>query len=289
MFFAFVVIYSAGLRNCIIFVLMHGTKYISSIQNLQVKKVLLLKEKSRERRKTNRFVIDGLRELELAVKANYVIETVFFEPDLISQSSLFEIFESSVSTPEFICVSREVYKKMAYRETTEGVLSIAHCKTHDLEKLKLSSKPLLLVAEAPEKPGNIGALLRTADAARIDAFIIANPKTDVYNPNIIRSSVGGVFTTTIGIGTTAEIIEFLKTNQIKRYCAAFSAATNYLEIDYNTPSAIIVGTEATGLSKDWLKESDQNIIIPMKGELDSLNVSVSAAILIFEAIRQREI
>jgi len=185
-------------------------------------------------------------------------------------------------------VSKEIYHKIAYRETTEGVVAIAHTKPHLLQKLNLASKaPLILVAEAPEKPGNIGALLRTADAANLDAVLIANPKTDMYNPNIIRSSVGGVFTTNIAIGTTEEILSFLKAKHIRVYCAALSASKNYVEVNYEKACAIVVGTESVGLSNDWLKKADQNIKIPMNGQIDSLNVSVSAAILIFEALRQK--
>lgn len=146
---------------------------------------------------------------------------------------------------------------------------------------------MILVAEAPEKPGNIGALLRTADAAALDAVIIANPKTDLYNPNIIRSSVGALFTVPMATGTTKEIIGFLSKRNIALWCAALPAAHSYLEMDYTTAGALVVGTEDTGLSDAWLKESTKNIKIPMEGSLDSLNVSVSAAILIFEAKRQR--
>ena len=150
-----------------------------------------------------------------------------------------------------------------------------------------TTNPLILVAEAPEKPGNIGALLRTADAANVDAVIIANPKTDLYNPNIIRSSVGCVFTNQIATGTTQEVIEFLNNHNINIYCAALNASADYHTQDFTKPTAIVVGTEATGLSSEWLKNSTQNIIIPMQGEIDSMNVSVAAGILIFEAKRQR--
>jgi TrmH family RNA methyltransferase len=143
------------------------------------------------------------------------------------------------------------------------------------------------VAEAPEKPGNIGALLRTADAANLDAVFIANPKTDLYNPNIIRSSVGCVFSRKIFLADTPTIIAFLKENGIVLYCAALSASKPYTEVDFKGPSAIVVGTEHCGLSEEWLRDSAQNIIIPMEGAIDSMNVSVSAAILIFEAKRQR--
>src|SRR5690606_24524314 len=161
-------------------------------------------------------------------------------------------------------------------------------KDHDLEKIHFkNNQPLVLVAEAPEKPGNIGALLRTADAAAVDAVLIANPKSDLYNPNIIRSSVGCVFTNQIGMGSTEEIITFLKEKHIKIYCADLSASKNYVDCGFTGASAIVMGTEATGLTDIWLKNSDQNLIIPMQGEIDSMNVSVSAAILIFEAKRQR--
>ena len=174
-------------------------------------------------------------------------------------------------------------------DTTEGVLAIAKSKTHDINNLKLNKEnSLILVAEAPEKPGNIGAILRTADAANVDAVIIANPKSDLYNPNIIRSSVGCVFTNNIAMGTTTEIINFLKAKNIHMYCAALQASVNYHSQDFTKPTAIIVGTEATGLSTEWLENATQNIIIPMQGEIDSMNVSVAAGILIFEAKRQRD-
>ena len=189
-----------------------------------------------------------------------------------------------------ISVSKEVYQKIAYRETTEGVVAIVNSKAHQLKELQFKTKdPLILVAEAPEKPGNMGALLRTADAANIDAVIIANPRGDLYNPNVIRSSVGCLFTNQIASGSTSEVIDFLKEKGIDIYCAALSAATAYSKIDFKKAAAIVVGTESTGLTDEWLNNSSQNIIIPMRGEIDSMNVSVSAAIVIFEAIRQREL
>ncbi len=144
-----------------------------------------------------------------------------------------------------------------------------------------------MVAEAPEKPGNIGALLRTADAAGVDAFILANPRTDLYNPNIIRSSVGGLFTVPVATGSTQEVIDFLQQKNIAIYTAILQEAISYEKQDFTTASALVVGTEADGLSEAWRTAAKQNIIIPMQGRLDSMNVSVAAAILIFEARRQR--
>ncbi len=263
-------------------------KQISSLQNPLVKNMLLLKEKSRARKKTGQFVLEGQRELELALKGGYTITSLFFYKDIISEAAVDQWSADKFPDAALIAVSKEVYQKIAYRETTEGIVAIAQCKLHTLDSLDFQSKtPLLLVAEAPEKPGNIGALLRTADAANLDGVIIANAKSDLYNPNIIRSSVGCVFTTPIAMGSSTEIIEMLQKKGIHIYCAALTASKPYTEVDFKAAAAIVVGTEATGLSNEWLRNATQNIIIPMRGEIDSMNVSVSAAIVIFEALRQR--
>ncbi|GLB49895.1 TrmH family RNA methyltransferase [Neptunitalea lumnitzerae] len=262
-------------------------KIISSIQNPFIKNILQLKEKSRLRKKTQTFVIEGQREISLAIKGGYNIESILYYPEICSTSVLNEIIPTTL-TPEVIEISKEVYQKIAYRETTEGIVAIAKSKALTLESLSFKREaPLILVAEAPEKPGNIGALLRTADAANLDAVIIANPKTDMYNPNILRSSVGCIFTNNIATGTTEEIITYLKAKSVTINCAALSASIPYQTQDFTQPTAIVVGTEATGLSDTWLSNASQNIIIPMQGEIDSMNVSVAAAILIFEAKRQR--
>ncbi len=264
-------------------------KVITSTQNSYIKEVFQLIEKSRIRKKTQKFVIEGFREISLAFKGNYIIETILIDPSIFKEEIFEEILINN-STIEIIEISHEVYKKLAFRDTTEGIIAIANARNLELSKLNFKSKnPLILVAEAPEKPGNIGALLRTADAAGIDAVLIANPKTDIYNPNIIRSSVGCVFTTQIATGTTDEIIDFLLSHKINIYGAALTASVEYQTIDYKLPTAIIVGTEATGLSDSWLKKTTKNIIIPMRGAIDSMNVSVSAAIILFEGVRQRQL
>ena len=260
-------------------------KAITSTQNAFIKQLVQLKDKSRERKKSGLFLIEGLREISLALKGGYEIEHILFFPYLISEEQLNEL---PLQQGSLIEISKDVYQKLAYRDTTEGVLAVAKAKHHNLDDLKFNSKnPLILVAEAPEKPGNIGAILRTADAANVDAVIIANPKTDLYNPNIIRSSVGCVFTNKVVTGNTNEIITFLKASDINIYCAALQASVNYHTQDYTRASAIVVGTEAIGLSHEWRNQSTQNIIIPMQVEIDSMNVSVAAGILIFEAKRQR--
>ncbi len=261
-------------------------KHISSLQNPLVKQWIALKEKSRSRKRTGLFLIEGKRELSLAIKGNYTIETLLFYSDLFSESEANALSHYNI---EIIEITKEVYQKLAHRETTEGVIAVAKTKELSLNSLKIDNKnPLILVVEAPEKPGNIGALLRTTDAANVDAVIIANPKTDLYNPNIIRSSVGCVFTNQITTGSTSDIIKYLKDTNIDIYCAALQTSVDYHSQDFTKPTAIVVGTEATGLSTEWLQNSTQNIIIPMQGEIDSLNVSVAAGILIFEAKRQRD-
>ncbi len=260
-------------------------KLITSPKNPYIRQLVQLKDKSRERKKSGLFLIEGIREISVALKGGYALETLLFYPELFSEEQLNNLTTKQLNTIE---ISKEVYEKLAYRDTTEGVLAVAKCKTHNIDDLTFDTKnPLILVAEAPEKPGNIGALLRTADAAKVDAVIIANPKSDLYNPNIIRSSVGCIFTNKIAMGSTSEIITFLKEKDIAIYCAALQASVNYTIQDFTKPTAIVVGTEATGLSNAWLESATQNIIIPMQGEIDSMNVSVAAGILIFEAKRQR--
>ena len=262
------------------------TKQITSLQNPFIKQIVQLKEKSRTRKKTGLFTIEGKRELSLAIKGNYKIETLFYFPDLFSASEAEALSHYNIDVIE---ITKDVYQKIAYRDTTEGIIAIAKTKSHDLESLSFNnSNPLILVAEAPEKPGNIGAILRTADAANVYAVLIDNQKTDIYNPNIILSSVVCVFTNNIAFGNTSQIITFLKENNINIYCAALQASENYHRQDFTKPTALVVGTEATGLSKEWIDNSTQNIIIPMQGEIDSMNVSVAAGILIFEAKRQRQ-
>ncbi|CAL65756.1 TrmH family RNA methyltransferase [Christiangramia forsetii] len=264
-------------------------KKITSQQNKEIKWLLQLQEKSRNRRKENSFIVEGKREVNLALKGGYLPLHLYFVPELIDFQEVLEMAKANEhEAAEITEINKEVYDKIAYRGSTEGLLAVFRNIEHPVENLSFEHPfPLILVAEAPEKPGNIGAILRTADAAAVDAVIIANPKTDLYNPNIIRSSVGSLFTNKIATGTTSEIIQFLQAQKIHIYAAALQASKPYSDINFKEASAIIMGTEATGLSNEWLENSTQNIIIPMHGKIDSMNVSVAAGILIFEAKRQR--
>lgn len=260
-------------------------KQITSVQNPFIKSIIQLQEKAKARKQSGLFIIEGRREIQLAIKGGYQIEQLLFLPEMIAKEELLLISKNAV---ELIEISKEVYQKIAYRDTTEGVIAVAHAKSFLLSDLQLSKNPLILVVESIEKPGNLGAMLRTADAAHIDAVLVADPKTDLYNPNMVRSSVGCLFTNQIAVGTTDEIIDFLDANSISFYSATLQNSTSYHTQDYTLPTALVVGTEATGLTQKWRDRATQNIIIPMQGEIDSMNVSVAAAILLFEAKRQRE-
>ncbi len=262
-------------------------KTISSPQNPYIKELIKLQEKAKERKIKKLFLIEGKREISLAIKGRYTIDRLLFYPDLFSVDAISDMTDLPINTIE---ISKEVYHKLAYRESTEGIIAVVKTKDFSLKNIQFKNKnPLILVAESLEKPGNLGALLRTADAANVDAVLVANPKTDIYNSNVIRSSIGCLFTNQIGIGSSEEIIAFLQKNSIAIYSTTLQNSNEYHKENYTKPTAIVVGTEATGLSKIWRDKATQNINIPMQGKIDSMNVSVAAAIVIFEAKRQRSV
>ncbi|WP_091412914.1 TrmH family RNA methyltransferase [Aquimarina amphilecti] len=264
-------------------------KQITSNQNPKIKFLNQLKEKSRIRRKENCFFVEGRRETSLSIAGGYQIKQIYYCSSIISYEEVLVILGNAVNTIDLFEITIEIYQKLSHRSTTEGIIAIIQSKETLLKNLNLKTKnPLILVAESPEKPGNIGAILRTADAAKADAVLIANPKTDIYNPNIIRSSVGCVFTNNIATGSTSDIISFLTSKGINIYGAALQSSENYYTQDYTKPTAIVVGTEDKGLTDEWLNNTTKNIKIPMSGVIDSMNVSVAAGILIFEAKRQRD-
>ncbi len=258
-------------------------KKITSIQNTFIKSLILLREKSKSRDRSDVFLVEGKKEILLALKGNYQIDIVLFCSKICTILEVEKISEKF----KIIEINKKIYDKISYRNTTEGVIGIAKKQDLSLSKLQLGKNPLILVAESIEKPGNLGAVLRTADAANVDAVIIANPLVNLYNPNVVRSSVGCLFTNQIAIDTTSNIISFLKKYKIKIYSAALQKSVPYHTQKFTRPTAFIIGNETTGLSKEWRNSADKNIIIPMQGIIDSMNVSVSAAILIFEAKRQR--
>jgi RNA methyltransferase, TrmH family len=257
---------------------------LTSTANFRIKRLIHL-SKANTRKELNLFVIEGYREIKMAISMNFKIEELYICPEL-NDAWAFNDLTGKVSCPVFD-ISKKLFEKVAYRDNTDGIIALAEPKYLALNKMHLSKNPLILVLESVEKPGNLGALLRTADAASLDGVIVCDPKTDIFNPNVIRSSLGCVFTQQVVTCTSEDTIRFCNEKGIKTYAAALTAKNYYHETDLKSPSAIVMGTESTGLTDVWLKNSDEQIKIPMQGKVDSLNVSTSAAILVFEAMRQR--
>jgi len=264
---------------------------ITSTQNPRIKHLLLLQQKSSLRREEGLFVVEGRREVEHCLAAGFRIRTAFVCEE-IGDSDLphpfLKVKEFSPVRGELERVSRNVYERIAYRGGTEGIVAVVEARHLSLRDLRLSESPLIVVLESVEKPGNLGAVLRSADAAGADAVVVCDPLTDLYNPNLIRAAVGAVFTVPCVACSTGECISFLKEKGIRVLTAQLQDSSLYYDTLMTGPTAIVMGTEATGLTDEWRLAADAHIRIPMLGRLDSLNVSVSAAILLFEAVRQRQ-
>ncbi len=255
------------------------TEAVTSAANPKIKQLLQLQEKSKLRRETGLFVVEGRREIEHCLEGGFHIRTLFVCPEIAGEAAILP--EMVVELPE------SLYRKVAYRDSTEGVIAEVEYKSLRLEDLALGDNPLIVVLEAVEKPGNLGAVLRSADAAGADAVIVCDPLTDLYNPNLIRASVGAVFTVPTVVASSEELIPWLKERGIRILTAQLQDSSLYYDYDMRGGTALVMGTESTGLSGRWRQAADAHIRIPMLGRLDSLNVSVSAAILLFEAVRQR--
>jgi TrmH family RNA methyltransferase len=253
---------------------------ITSLHNPKIKDLLLLCEKSKERRERGLFVVEGVREVTRALAAGYEAETVF-----VCESYLSEPL--AVEPDKVFAVSPEVYERIAYRGGTEGVVAILRTREYRLEALSLPENPLILVLESVEKPGNIGAVLRSADAAGVDAVLICDPLTDLWNPNLIRASLGACFSVPTVCCTSQAAAAWLKQHGIAILTAQLQDSELYYDTDMTRGTALVMGTEDRGLSPFWREQANAHIRIPMAGMMDSLNVSVSAAILCFEAVRQR--
>lgn len=260
---------------------------ITSAQNPKIRLLLDLQEKSRTRRENGLFVVEGRREIRHCIESGFKVRTVFCCPDIISGKELGEIAGECGDRTAVISVSAGVYDRIACRKGTEGIVAEVEMKPARLEDLRLRENPLVVVLESVEKPGNLGAVLRSADAADADAVIICDPLTDIYNPNLIRASIGAVFTVPVAAASSEDTVKWLKTNNIKILTAQLQDSEWYYDTDMTCGTALVMGTEAEGLTDIWRRNADAHIKIPMLGKLDSLNVSVSAAILMFEAVRQR--
>ena len=258
---------------------------ISSLQNPSVKKIIKL-SKSRERKLQNLFVIEGARELSLALAGDYFIEEVYVCRELFADTRYPDVI-AYLPIEYVIDITPLVFEKLSYRTSSDGIIALVRPKSHNLSDIQLSDNPFVIILESVEKPGNLGAILRTADAAAVDAIIVCDPQTDVYNPNVIRSGVGALFTVQTAVCTSQEAMQWLQDNSITSFAAELESAEFYQDMDFRSPSAIIMGTEAEGLTDEWLNFATHRVKIPMRGKIDSLNVSVSTAVLTFEAMRQR--
>lgn len=260
-------------------------EYISRLQNPRIKE-LLKYEKASYRKQSGFFLVEGYREITQAVTLGWEIESLYLVPEIWDKShtsNALKVFH----THRVFAISEAVFGKLAYREGSDGIVAQIRQKQHDLDTLVLPTNPLVVVLEGIEKPGNVGAMLRTCDAAGVDAVLLADPKTDLYNPNLIRASLGSIFTVPIAVGTSQHVLQWLQSHRIAVYSAVVEAATLYTEVRMEIPSAVVLGTEATGLSALWQHSPCTPISIPMRGRIDSLNVSNACAVIVYEACRQR--
>jgi TrmH family RNA methyltransferase len=262
---------------------------ISSAQNPRIKHLLALQQKSSLRREEGLFVVEGRRELEHCIHAGMQVESIYHLPSVNSQLSTLN------SQPSLVKVTKNVYERIAYRGSTEGIIAVIRtpqprtlASLLQQEGRGVNGQPLFVVLESVEKPGNLGAVLRSADAANATGVIVCDPLTDLYNPNLIRSSIGAVFTVPTVACSSAACIAFFKQHGIQILTAQLQDSSLYYDTNMTCGTAIVMGTESTGLTDQWRQAATAHIRIPMLGRLDSLNVSVSAAILLFEAVRQRQ-
>ena len=263
---------------------------ITSLQNPRVKNAVRLRDR-RHREKQGRVRIDGLRELTRAMDGNVQLLEVFICPAKCSRrqtqqlASMLGKFDASGA--KVFCVDQPVFEKLAFGDRAEGVLAVAATPETHLEECQLPESPLVAVLEGVEKSGNVGAVVRSADAAGLDTVVVADGRTDLFNPNAIRASLGTIFTLPVCAAASAETIAWLHRNDLAIYAARVDGAVPYTDVDYRSGTAIVLGSEAKGLSDAWSDESVTSVVLPMLGAADSLNVSATAAVLFYEARRQR--
>lgn len=259
---------------------------LSSLQNRKIKQFLLLSDKARERNKCALFVAEGRKEIGIAIKAGYRIQDLFVCEEIWNgvNGSKGDQLPAAENTWG---ITLPIFEKMAYRKSSDGILAIAFQAKLSLETMEVGRNPFFIVLESVEKPGNLGAILRTADAMKATGVIVCDPQTDVYNPNVVRSSLGCLFSVPIARCSSSEAMDFLKSHRVQILAAELTSSDWYYQTDMREATAIVMGTEADGLTDFWIQGADRRIKIPMLGQVDSLNVSVSTAVLAYEAMRQR--
>lgn len=262
--------------------------YIQSRQNDQIKNLVKLRER-KHRNRQERFLVEGMRELSHALNSDYELETIYYCPEYFPDDRHTQLIQQIRSRKELQLtrVSEEAFAKATYREGPDGIIAVARQQPHSIHSLKLSANPLLLILEGIEKPGNLGAILRSADGAGADAVILVDCLLDHYNPNAIRSSQGLLFSIPIVSTEQAYLAKWLSDHQIQRLATTPGASQLHWDVNCTAPTAFLFGSENNGLSQFWLDQATQQIRIPMAGKADSLNVSATVAICLYEAGRQR--
>jgi RNA methyltransferase, TrmH family len=260
---------------------------ISSLSNKKIKNIVLLMRKQSERKEQGLMVVEGEKEIFQCLQSGVSVDSCFICPEIATNQMVVDLCKKLCPPENLFHITQEVFSKVAYRDDSGGIMLLGRSKTLTLDEVVLSSNPLIVILEQVEKPGNLGAVLRSCDAAHVDLLVICDPNTDIYNPNVIRSSIGCVFTQKVLACSSEQAIAWLKKNSIGVYAAALQTEQFYHETNFIQASAIVFGTEATGLTEKWLTAADKIIKIPMLGQIDSLNVSNSVAIMIYEAKRQR--
>lgn len=255
---------------------------ITSLQNPRVKHIVRLRDDKKTRQEYGLMLVEGYDEIQLALSAGHKPQTLLSSPEIASR-------QITVPFAETLTVSPAVFEKMSYRENPDGWLAVFPIPRISVEGLKLSDVPLVIVAESIEKPGNLGAMLRTADAAHVDAILLCDPRVDTWNPNVVRASRGAVFSIPVVEAENASALEWLRSKKIRVLAATPSANVPYTDVDLRDSTAIAVGTEDEGLTDFWMANADVRVKIPMMGKVNSLNVSVSTALILYEAVRQRKV
>ncbi len=262
---------------------------ITSLQNPRVKATVRLRD-GRHRQKQGRFLIDGLREIDRALIGGFKLETAYYCSEYCQPTETADLLKRLAEKQADLCeVSAEVFAKMAFGHRLEGIVAVAEIPRRTLEEFESPKNPFLAVIEGVEKPGNLGAILRSADAAGVDAVIVADGRTDLFNPNAIRASLGTIFTVPLFEATAEETLDWLRRAKIELFAARVDGSVPYTQVDYSGPSAVVLGSEAHGLTEFWSAEVTRAIRLPMLGVADSLNLSVTAAVLFYEALRQRHL
>jgi RNA methyltransferase, TrmH family len=260
---------------------------ISSLQNPRVKQLVKLRDR-RPRDEAGVFLVEGYREIRRALEKHVALQEIYFSPDwFLGENEPALIDQATVAGARVFELSKEAFAKVAYRERPDGLLAVAPQWKRSLADLTLPAAPFLLVVEAIEKPGNLGTILRSADAAGCDAVIVCDPVTDIFNPNVVRASTGVLFSVPLVVEDSARVQVWLREKKVRTVATTPAAEKIYSDADLRGPLAIVMGSEQYGLSEFWLKNADLPVRIPMAGQADSLNVAMATIITLFEAVRQR--